>query len=290
MEISIVNYFDKTINGSVFTLTDIYLELTNKNIKVKNYAKFFELTHIQEYKQLIIVESSIKKYCMIDYIQLPDTLYSDTIITSYYAINNIDFTNIKGKKLIIFDTLDVYVDYKQEKFKDVISKLKQNFNEIIILCNPFIESCIKNIKSLDVEILQYFSKVSKIRLEHYNTTEDDRTLVRTDRLSKMYNNSFLYNDRYKFLNTLKFKSFAFERMAHTENRLHIENIGKLFFEYLYIGKQVDYYPTNICMKDGMCYYMENLDIDPYDTTLNISIENKKDIVYCDNDILYEMIK
>jgi len=287
--ISIINYISESMNGSIFTLSDLQLEL-QKYYPVKSYFKFFKLENPKEYKKLFNMKKAIDDYCLIQYQNLENSFYSDNIITSYYALANIDFSKISGKNLIILDSLDVYIDIQNNNFTKKINDLN-SFDKIYLLFNTFNIDLLPS-KLNNVTVIEYFSKLSSTRINTLQENRDERLMVRTESLHKKYPSSFLYNNRFEFLNTLKFKGFIFSRMQHTNEKITIENIGKLFFEYLYMGKKVDYYPDNILMKDGMCYYMEKIGVDPVREHINIKVPKEmleKEIFFNKDDLLLDLL-
>ena len=277
------------MNGSVFTLTDLQLEL-QKYYPVKSYFKYFNLTRPGEYKKLFNMKKAVDDYCLVNYENFKSPFYSDIVITSYYTLINIDFSEISGKHLIILDSLDVYIDI-DTVFYQRINNIK-GFNKIHLLFNAFNTSLLEPKLNSNIIVHNYFTKLSSTRVNKLKEDSDDRLMVRTEALQNKYQGSFLYNDRFNFLNTLKFKGFIFSRMHHTDKKISVENFGKLFFEYLYLGKKVDYYPDDIILKDGMCYYMELIGLDPYKEHININIDKnilEREIFFNSDDYLLRLI-
>lgn len=288
--IRIINFADKTINGSVFTLSDLQLEL-QKYMNVETHLKFFKLNNPSEFKLLKNIKNAITKYALIEYDINECVNKDDIVITSYYVLINVDFSNIKAKSLIILDSLDVYNDIKKQKFYDVINSIKQNFENVYLLFNTFNYNLISDIEN--VTKIEYFSKLSTTRINKLKGLEtDERELIRVQELKNSEKKQYLYNNRYEFINTLKFKSFSFLRMPHLDSQITVENFGKLFFEYLYLEREVNYYCKNKVVNDGMHYYMKKIGLDSNTDLINIKINKElllKEIFYNDDDFIIKLL-
>lgn len=75
------------------------------------------------------------------------------------------------------------------------------------------------------------------------------------------------------------------------NDVYYENIGKLIFEFLYLGRSVYYSSKNKCFDDGLTYYLKLFDIDDNKTQ---KIEIKKEdieekLFFNDNDDILNFV-
>lgn len=294
MILTILNYIDKTFSGSIVTLTDLQIELS-KYFDVRTSLKFFKLLHTKEYKKLINIKDAVDKYCLINYSVFNDFIEDDIIITSYYALKNIQLNTFKCKHLIILDSLDVYDDISNSNI-DLLNDLDCLKCNVYLFFNTFNINTFKkyNINFNNIIVKEYFSKISKDRvLKLGEKIVHNKILVRDEKLydsnKELY---FLYNNRYSFLNTLEFKGFSFSRMKHME-KYFVENIGKLFFEYLYLDREVNYFANNKIIDDGMHYYLKKINVDSNINHINIKINKsilEEHIFFNKNDELIQFLK
>ena len=107
-----------------------------------------------------------------------------------------------------------------------------------------------------------------------------------------YRQCYYYDTHNKFVNMNEYGCFTYCRHYMLENGIYIENIGRILFEFLLNGKQVDYYPINKTIDDGMHYYLEQIGIDDNDTHIDMQV-NKSTIEskfgFSENDLLLDII-
>lgn len=270
---TIINYANKTISGSIFTLSDLYLFLKNSQTQynIKQEMIFFDLINKNDFLLSKNIFQALQNYTCTEFsIANKFKIFEDDIIiTSTYVLFHV-LPKLKCKKLIILDSLDYHIMVDNGTINFILEYYKNI--DIIFLLNPF-NFYYKEDKILLKKYL-YFSKLSDIRLNLLNNSDDDRVLIRDKCLQNIYKKTFLYEDRYKFINTLQFRKFAFIRLQHMQG-LYIENIGKMLFEFIFLGKEVDYYAANKIVDDGLHFYLEQLGIDDNIDNLDIKIEQKK---------------
>lgn len=310
--IKLVNYVPNYICGNIITISDLMNDICNRYSDVKLYCALDKLylhdndgTYIQpgtvRYWQRIT--EIINRYMFIkkfDYFSLNCIDQDDIVIsTMWQAATNTEwfnFSEIKGKVLILIDCLDIYTEYLADRLDSLVEKLSSNYKKVYLLANPINMSVYnKALKHYDnVEMYEYYAKLSTYRIDYFSSKAiSGNTLLRTQILKPLYpENSYIYADHSKFINTLTYNRYAYCRHFMLENGLYIENIGKILFEYLYLGRDVDYYPTNKMIDDGMHYYLKQIEID--DNEARIGLRVNRDLLIDklfinENDLIYQII-
>ena len=183
---------------------------------------------------------------------------SDIIICSarliYEIMSGIDIT-LRCKKLIVLDSFDTYKSKigMIPNFDDYFDSLKYTY--ITQLSNPV------NFRETRYEQKEYYHKLSKKRLKslrHTGTVLDEYTFKRAGKEKTKIENGYF------------------------------ENIGKSLFEHLYLQKKVNYLIDGMYMKDGMCYYLEQIGINSEKNyvDLKIPISQMEKLLFINSDYVH----
>ena len=308
-KIKIINYVSDFICGNIVTLDDYsgflskYYECTHMfaigtpkisadAIKNIDYKKHYANTISILFKRLKNRKFSTFSYDNIN--------INDTILTTFWQLivdgNSLDFSRIKAKTLIIIDSLDVYTEYLRGTIRSILDNISNNYTYIYILCNPFNRKILENVKFLpkNIQILQYFVKIpssSNVYTGHVNDVVITKSKMLYNKYSKQQQ-CYYYDTHNKFVDMCEYNHYAYCRHYMLENGIYIENIGRILFEFLLNNKQVDYYPINKTIDDGMHYYLEQIGIDSNKTYIDAQVD--KNIVeskfgFSENDLLMNII-
>lgn len=308
-KIKIINYVSDFICGNIVTLDDYsaflskYYDCTHMfavgtpkisvdTIKNIDYKKHYANTISILFKRLKNRKFSVFSYDNID--------ENDAILTTFWQLivdaATLNFNRIRAKTLIIIDSLDIYTEYLRGTIYSVLNNISNNFVYIYILCNPFNRKILENVKFLpkNIQILQYFVKMPScngICVKYNSDTVITKSKVLYNKYAN-YRQCYYYDTHNKFVNMNEYGCFAYCRHYMLENGIYIENIGRILFEFLLNGKQVDYYPINKTIDDGMHYYLQQIGIDDNDTHIDMQV-NKSAIEskfgFSENDLLLDII-
>lgn len=300
--IALINFIPFYMHGAIVTLTDTANEVkkhfNNSQLYIKCLNEWkaesdFALKTMIFLKKLLC----IKNYTLFDSSIDNDIIDVDTAITVYWTLPYINWRKVKAKNLIILDSLDMHIANDNGVLHAQLDNIRKYFDNIYILANPFVMTFLKRKCHEKIEYIEYFSKISADRVEKCGNCDkiDQRVLVRNRQLCSKYNDVYVYDKRNERINTLSFSKHAFARIGHgpKEPYYFVENIGKLLFEYMYLGRQPDYYPLNKQLDDGLHFYLQMLDIDDNVENLNINVPKSKllgTVFFDENDALFDLLR
>ena len=273
MKIDILCYFEKC-NGVFTSMLDIYY-----NLSMFGYHPTFTL--IVDPRSKYIYKKSLDEFPTIKTKNIITYNYDILIVSADFILKNYNiFKYIKYKHLLILDSTKIYIDYTNKNYTyiDVINSLENK----TILGNKF------NSKYFHKDYMIYYHNFSYNRLQHLKSLYSNnisQTIIRDNK------NDFSSNNIEKSLHC--YLKYNYNRFHTWDNgKTYIENIGKLIFEFLYLGKKVYYSPKNKTMDDGLTEYLNLFGIDDnIEQELKITPEQIEDKLFMkDDDIIIQLIK
>jgi hypothetical protein len=285
---------NRNISGTFTTLVDIYYNLS----KFDN-IRFHILCYTDIVNVFKLYQTFIKTFCpdiniIYHHICQYDDVKTDILITttellSFYYVHSNYIPKLNYKKIVVFDSAGFYQSYEEESFKNCFAIIPEN---AIILCNK------SNIKiSPWKDSYEYYIKLSDTRLnklKYYSIPVSNHILKSSHYIP--IDAKYVYNDlkKQKNINTdiYKVKEFHFCRRYLSNTGTYSENIGKLIFEMIWLGKPVYYYSKPKSFDDGLHYYLNLFGInDNKDQLLSITKQDIEDELFMhDDDFLYQIIK
>lgn len=231
------------LSGSFTSIFDLYFSLS-KFVNAVDIRMMFDIKNTDMIKYLEF-QNFFGHRNMISKLTKKRDYEADTIIIScqfltQMAENKIE-VDIECDKLILLDSLDL-----QRSVSNMVPKLDNIsnyifYNDCILLSNP------SNFGIIDVPTLEYYHKfdVKRVLSRNYEAKRFDYR--RTDK----------------------------EHII-LDNGVYFENIGKLIFENIFVGNEVNYYPDGLGGNvDGLCYYLELFGIDPNKEHLPLKISREE---------------
>lgn len=231
----VIIYFNE-FSGTITSLLDLYLELGCKGLLIIEDLNLY--TRFKEYFppiDCIMINSFLRK-----------TYEFDIVITSVSSLKNLNFSNVKYKKLILLDSNTIASCYFLKNY-DFFKMLKSI--SAVILANSFNQ---KILASFDIPSFHYLHQFSEKRLKMLDI--------------KSINGDYYVNtNEYERKGYLNYKPHWYETLHYYRHirlgSIYYENIGKLPFEFMYFNKPVFYSIKNKCFDDGFTEYAKKIGID-----------------------------
>lgn len=227
MTTTLLTYNDGiNISGSFTTIIDLFFNLDEYiDVKLKIHFDFDPLGMMRYFKHNRYFGDDYLMACLTKKIYYDD----DIIIMScelmaQLAQNQIQL-DIVCDKLILLDSLDLH-----RYLYKIIPHFSTNmrYNECILLGN------IANHDILSVDSIEYYHKFSRKRINSLSMPMRELNYCRADKKHIML-----------------------------ADGLYFENIGKSIFENIAKGNIVNYDPTGLKIVDGLCYYLNLFEVDPF---------------------------
>lgn len=245
---TIISYFPE-FNGTVMTTHDCYCLLK---------------PHIPKLRYLFVLPDKRKFIPFINYfphispfVADHNSNYSDdVIICSAYLFHSIAIgklgLSISCDKLVVFDSACfIHDEYEHNGTVELI----KNF-DYLVLGNDF------NKKYFEEDRYMLFpAPINFLRLDTF----------KIKRQSIYHVNA---RQRHRNLEPLSYKGFSYNRHESISG-IFFENVGRTFFEYIYMNRDVFYSAKNKTLDDGLTYYMKLLG---FDDTKDHVIKNCTDSV------------
>lgn len=240
--ITFLNYFD-CMSGTYTSVLDLYNGL----------KQYVDCKHVFVIKQENFnVLKKYKKYLPktnIYFIHKFPSISTDILICSGYYFKQISRNIIQPlpityKKLIVLDCTSFTFSHYTKEF-DIFDTLS-SFKNKIILGNKFNSQFFS-----DKEYRLYYHVIDFSRLDSYINKNNKKELT-VDNYSKC---------RYMDVDPYVYNKYVYNRWINITNDIYYENIGKLIFEYNYMGKKVEYNLKNKCFDDGLTEYLSLMQID-----------------------------
>lgn len=277
--------FYPQMNGITTSLFDLYFNLKKYGVVNLKCYIFIDCLKLQE--QMLYIKTIYK------------SLPLNKVNCEFIDINNIDkfYKNNKFNVLIVSFSITKY-----------LSCLKFCYNKLIVLDSG----------------LMFYDYITNNNIKNNYIEQMENVFVLGNRINMNFyrNNYYLYyhkfsNERLEFIknkfpvinqvfnesvrNTedtdeIKFKYMMYNKLEYQRWReitkgIYSENIGKMIFEFLWLGKKVHYSPKNKSQDDGLTDYLSLFNIDDnVEQNLNITkneIENK--LFMKKNDLILKLI-
>lgn len=228
-------YFHE-FNGTVMTTYDCYCLLKKY---IPDLKCLFILSDTKTIMPFISYFKDVKFILQNDI----STYKDDIIICSAYffhsAVQHFTHLTLHADKIIIFDSACLIRDSINNTGTAKLIKSLPNYT---VLGNEF------NQQFFDPQYYVLFpAPMNFERLDKYKI-----------KIHSVYKVNTL--QRRKHLSPLEYAGYSYHRHEHI-NGLYFENIGRTFFEYIYMGRPVQYSPKNKSIDDGLTYYLNKLGID-----------------------------
>lgn len=266
----------KKLNGAFTSLVDTYFNLIHYNydirfnIKVDNIHQF--IREKKEYPYIKFYPNIAKKQ------------YDIIIISADFIEQEKElFNSLSYKHCIILDSCKIYIDtIKNNNYtSNYINHMTDNVH---ILGNKFNKTFITN-KNYYI----WYHKLSQKRLQFLQELyiKPQKTILhRTNNNDNIYDIDTISNSFHSY------KCIEYNRYRSWDGCVsYVENIGKLLFEFLYLGKKVFYSPVNKTMDDGLTEYLGLFGVDDnIEQELKISPEQIEDKLFMkEDDIIIQLI-
>jgi len=257
---------EKNITGCLITLFDLHLNLLNYNIEHS-----FDI-YIKSYNICRKYYTFINKCVCVPLAQNVKfkPIYDNNLVTSDIIItttehlssccytegitNNFQF-HLDCNHLIFLDTLGLWIGDMAGKM-DLFRKYIQDYNTTL-LSSPF------NLKyDIFSNSEEYYHKFSEVRI---NYLKDHfvpgiySDYYSTEKYGDM-KNSQIYPASDDEKTAHNYAGYLYERWFKRKN-IYAENIGKMIYENVLLGKYTHYSSKNKCIDDGLTYYFKYLNLD-----------------------------
>ena len=240
------------LTGTFSTFIDLYYNIKKYYLEVdiKLYLKE------KEEKFLMMIYSNVgREGKILGSKYKGKKVESEVLITStkvFYDIKKEGLgIEIKCKKMILLDTWEIYKMWVEGILEEVVEDILKSCEELYFLGNKF------NLGLMGVGGVEYYHKFSKERLEWLYTGVDNGKIYYRD--EKVKEGSKIYyktkNDRMTYKEIFECSEYHYMRWYG------FENIGKMIFEFLWMGKKVKYYLYDKLRDDGLTEYMRLFGVD-----------------------------
>jgi len=253
--ILIIQNHSGVVTGTFTSIIDTYLNLQQfKKVKLETMSDYKKPS---ELIKLFVKNSNFGCSALMTSFTKERTFDSDIIICSARLLADCatdEKIKIRAKKLIVLDSLDMA---RKKYGVGPDFDFQVNADECIFLINP----ANKDITKFKEYIYYHKFNERRLNLKHF----PERKLKYSRRKKKFIK---IGQDQY------------------------FENIGKSIFEYSYMGYPVSYDTDGMFTKDGLCFYLELLGIDPsknYNPLIIPKWKIEKCLFMNDNDLLLELI-
>jgi len=261
------------VSGTFTSIIDLYLFL-----KDKFETKF--VVHTDDFYHTYRVMKNNFPKIKLDNVKMgKEVVESDVVITSTDTLTK-SSDKIECNRAIFLDATGLAISKYTGTEKDYFKNVPDNS---ILLGNKSNEWAGKYF----LDFTEYYHRFSKQRLDFIESKmgEDDDVLTVEDiRRTKRTKDGF---DKLPH----RFRELVYNRWFAIAPDVYVENIGKLIFEFRYIGKMVRYSAKNKTFDDGLTFYLQKFGIDDnFDQDIYIPreiIEEK--MVYNDNDRILEIL-
>ena len=155
-----------------------------------------------------------------------------------------------------------FIYKKQQKdltiYNDEINYIKEH--KVLTVCNQY------NSKFVGDNFIWYmkFSKERIEKLKKLSTTKNDILIAEDYYKNKINGNNIKPFDYKKYL-YYRYDKKNNDNLYTDDGARYYENIGKLMFEFILLGKESQYLPKNKKFYDGLSEYMNYLDLDDNNT-------------------------
>lgn len=281
-DIDIVFYYPQ-MNGITTSLFDTYFNLSKYVSNIHCYI-FIDCNNMKEnMKYIKTINKSIPinkvnyEFCNTQNIyEWQKQHHSKNLIVSFAMMKYMETFDFQYDNLIMLDSGLMFYDkvMNNNKKNSYIQKLPN----ISILGNP----CNKKFFTENYHI--YYHKFSETRLNYL------MTLGTTNDVFNELDRNIEETDEIKFKN-MKCNELKYQRWRNVIGNIYSENIGKMIFEFLYMGKKVFYSAENKSQDDGLTTYLKLFGIDDnINQELHLSktdIKNK--LGFSDKDLIWSLL-
>ncbi len=244
------------VTGTFTSMIDTYLNLKQHGVDVKMHT-ISDHEKISEVITMFFKNSSFGDSTLMSSFKKDKVVDNEVVVCSARMLADCvtdDTIKIKAKKLIVLDSLDL----ARQKYgigPNIDTAVRAD--ECIFLINP----ANKGITNFKEYI--YYHKFNQKRLDkkHFSTVK------------------------------LTYRRSG-KKFIRIDDGKYFENIGKGILEYAYKGYAIKYKTDGMFTKDGLCYYLELLGIDPFVNHNPLKIPKwkiKKHLFMHKNDLLLELI-
>lgn len=275
-QVTVLNYFRET-NGTLTSTCDAYCglkEFSNQDIQIvtiddshQGPAAFPLFAHYN-LNNLDITKSLSKKRVI-----ETDVLVTSSFLPSCQYQFGVDI-EFRCNRVVLLDSLSFFLAHNMggvDQYLDFTENVLFPGVEVVYLCNPWNQQWVP-------QAHEYYHKLWWPRLDYLKPeTTVDEPFNRETRNYKRGTNKD---------NIFVHKSFDYARWF-VRFGSYVENIGKLLYEFQYLGRDVNYSPKNKEFNDGLTYYLQYLGIDD-------NVEQRLDadlskLTFTENDFLLEVV-
>lgn len=268
--ILILHYYSGYFDGTFTSMVDLYNNLLDYNIDVE----FKIITQMKISESVTSINKNFKQTNLLN-LTIDKCFDADTIVCSSCLLYNhfsfpINSLELKANRIIVLDSVDNQLSKAHIKTKyGLIPPLETKIHDhnCIFLCNP------SNIGSCSLKTYIYYHKLSEKRLN--NLKHKEKILDSMEDYKTYTYNRLIRHKKYKDMTPVWY-----------------ENIGKVIFESIYFGLEVNYLADGFVL-DGLNYYLKLFDIDP---TINhfplpITPDDIENVLFMkETDLLLDLLK
>jgi hypothetical protein len=280
MKIDLVYYLYE-LNGAYTSFEDLFYNLKKYTDWTVRLIVFFDDKSIaKRFKRYLGTDLDIV-YLPLNHGRMHYDLQGNSCVISSEMIdlvqNKVIDLNFK-RKFLFYPAFIYKKEYSQEEFDKMISYI--NDNDIITICNRFNSKFVKN-------SFVWYMKFSEERINRLKgiSTDENGILTSEEYFQRKKNKLDIKPFSYKEYDYFRYSKKT-EDNPYTEfGADYYENIGKMMFEFLLLGKKAYYSCKNKKINDGLTEFLSEFSIDDnYDFDLNgLSKKQLNDVLFMKQD-------
>jgi hypothetical protein len=280
MKIDLIYYLYE-LNGAYTSFEDLFYNLRKyTNWEIRLIVFFDDKLVVKRFKRYFGNESNIV-YLPLKYGKMHYDLHGNACVISSEVIDLVQTKTIEidfNKTFLFYPAFIYKKEISQHEFDDMISYI--NDNGIITICNKFNAQFVKR-------SFIWYMKFSEERINRLKqiSTNDNEILTSEEYFQRKKNKLDIKPFSYKRYDYFRYSKKSKDNPYTEYGADYYENIGKMMFEFLLLGKESSYSCKDKKINDGLTEFLNEFGIDDnFDFDLNLLSKSKLyDVLFMKHD-------